>query len=58
MMDFYTVLARVIEIMQRESRTSYRALKRQFDLDDESLADLKVELLKVKSSRWTRTARY
>jgi predicted ATPase/class 3 adenylate cyclase len=47
-MDFYAVLARVIEILQREGRTSYRALKRQFDLDDEYLADLKVELIEVK----------
>jgi hypothetical protein len=47
-MDFYAVLARVIEILQREGRTSYRALKRQFALDDEYLADLKVELIEVK----------
>jgi class 3 adenylate cyclase/tetratricopeptide (TPR) repeat protein len=47
-MDFYTVLARVIEILQREGRTSYRALKRQFDLDDDYLEDLKVELIEVK----------
>jgi class 3 adenylate cyclase/predicted ATPase len=47
-MDFYAVLASVIEILQREGRTSYRALKRQFALDDEYLADLKVELIEVK----------
>jgi len=47
-MDFYTVLARVIELLQREGRTSYRALKRQFALDDEYLADLKVGLNEVK----------
>ena len=47
-MDFYAVLARVIELLQREGRTSYRALKRQFALDDEYLADLKVELIEVK----------
>ena len=47
-MDFYAVLARVIEILQQEGRTSYRALKRQFALDDEYLADLKVELIEVK----------
>ena len=46
-MDFYAVLARVTEILQCEGRTSYRALKRQFDLDDEYLADLKVELIEV-----------
>jgi hypothetical protein len=38
----------LIEILQRDGRTSYRALKRQFALDDEYLADLKVELIEVK----------
>jgi tetratricopeptide (TPR) repeat protein len=47
-MDFYEVLARVIEILQREGRTSYRALKRQFGVDDAYLEDLKVELIEVK----------
>ncbi len=46
-MDFYAVLARVIEFLQREGRTSYRALKRQFALDDAYLADLTVELIEV-----------
>ncbi len=40
-MDFYEVLAKVIELLQREGRASYRALKRQFDLDDEYIEDLK-----------------
>jgi len=39
-MDFYEVLAHVIEILQREGRTSYRALKRQFSLDDAYLDSL------------------
>ncbi len=47
-MDFYEVLARVIDVLQREGRTSYRALKRQFDLDDAYLEDLKLEIIKVK----------
>jgi hypothetical protein len=34
-MDFYAVLDRIIELLQREGRTSYRVLKRQFDLDDD-----------------------
>ena len=33
-MDCYAVLAQVIDLLQREGRTSYRALKRQFDVDD------------------------
>jgi hypothetical protein len=48
MMDFYEVLARVIDVLQREGRTSYRALKRQFGLDDAYLEDVKVELIEVK----------
>jgi len=46
-MDFYAVLAHVIEILQREGRISYRAIKRQFARDDAYLADLTVELMEV-----------
>jgi hypothetical protein len=35
------VLAQVIDWLQREQKVSYRALKRQFDLDDDYLEDLK-----------------
>jgi hypothetical protein len=59
-MDFYAVLARVIEILQREGRTSYRALKRQFALDDAYLANLTVELIEVKMTNplhlWYKSA--
>ena len=34
-MDFYAVLAQVSELLQREGRVSYRALKVQFGLDDD-----------------------
>jgi hypothetical protein len=47
-MDFYAVLAHVIELLQREDRTSYYALKRQFAPDDEYLTDFKAELIEVK----------
>ena len=47
-MGFYEVLANVIDILQREGRTFYRALKRQFDLDEDYLEDLKIELIEVK----------
>jgi class 3 adenylate cyclase len=47
-MDFYAVLAQVMELLQREGRVSYRALKRQFDLDDDYLEDLKAEIIKAK----------
>src|SRR5262245_57300580 len=44
-MDFYEVLERVLELLQRHRRVSYRALKVQFALDDDRLALLKEELL-------------
>jgi class 3 adenylate cyclase/predicted ATPase len=43
-MDFYAVIEQVIALLQRHGRVSYRALKRQFALDDELLADLRAEL--------------
>jgi hypothetical protein len=42
-MDFYEVLTAVIQLLQREGRTSYRALKRHFNLDDAYIDDLKEE---------------
>ena len=49
-MDFYAVLAQVSELLQREGRVSYRALKVQFSLDDDQLEALKDELIEAK--RW------
>jgi class 3 adenylate cyclase/predicted ATPase len=46
-MIFDEVLDRVLEMLQRRGRVSYRALKRQFDLDDAYLADLKAEIIDV-----------
>jgi hypothetical protein len=43
-MDFYAVLDQVVALLRRRGRVSYRALKRQFALDDELLADLRAEL--------------
>jgi hypothetical protein len=34
--------------LAREGRVSYRALKREFDLDDEFLEDVKAELIEAK----------
>ena len=45
-MDFYTLLDQVVDLLQSRSRVSYRALKRQFGLDDDYLEDLKAELIK------------
>ena len=34
-MTFDEVLTNVIDLLQRQGRVSYRALKRRFDLDDD-----------------------
>jgi class 3 adenylate cyclase len=44
-MTFLEVLEQVRGLLQSQGRVSYRALKRQFELDDEYVADLKEELL-------------
>ncbi|MBI3756658.1 MAG: AAA family ATPase [Deltaproteobacteria bacterium] len=44
-MDFYAVLDQVVALLQHRSRVTYRALKLQFQLDDEQLDALKDELL-------------
>src|SRR5215813_2944827 len=44
-MTFDEVLAHVLDLLQRQGRVSYRALKRRFELDDEYLEDLKAELI-------------
>jgi hypothetical protein len=47
-MRFRDVLAQVIGLLVLEGRVSYRALAFQFDLDDESLDALRIELVRVK----------
>jgi hypothetical protein len=47
-MTFDEVLAQVRELLEREGRISYWALKRRFSLDDDYLEDLKDELIKAK----------
>ena len=47
-MGFFEILAQIIELLRREQRVSYRALKREFSLDDAYLEDVKVELIEVK----------
>ena len=49
-MDFTALRTQVIALLQHERRLSYRALKRQFTLDDEDLEALKDELIYAK--RW------
>src|SRR2546426_11627967 len=47
-MTFDDILAQVLDLLQRETRISYRALKRRFDLDDDYLEDVKDELIYAK----------
>lgn len=44
-MKFSELTEQVRVWLQRQGRVSYRALKREFDLDDDDLADLKAELI-------------
>ena len=46
-MTFDEILAQVLDLLQRQGRVSYRALKRRFDLDDAYLEDLKAEIIKA-----------
>jgi hypothetical protein len=44
-MTFEDLLDQAIALLQRRGRLTYRALKRQFNIDDDYLEDLKVELI-------------
>jgi len=44
-MTFDEVLTQIIDLLKRQGRVSYSALKRRFDLNDDYLNDLKDELL-------------
>jgi hypothetical protein len=43
-MDFYAVLDQVLSLLQQRGRVTYRALKLQFQLDDDALEVLKDEI--------------
>jgi class 3 adenylate cyclase/predicted ATPase len=47
-MTFYEVLEQVIALLQRQERVSYRALQRQFSLDEAYIEDLKTELIEAR----------
>jgi hypothetical protein len=47
-MKFSELVDQAGEFLRQRARVSYRALKREFALDDEALADLKTELIKAK----------
>jgi hypothetical protein len=42
------VAAQTLDWLQRDGRVSYRALKREFAIDDEFIEDLKAELIDAK----------
>src|SRR5215472_13024589 len=44
-MTFEEILDQAIAMLQRRGRLTYGTLKRQFQLDDEALEDLKAELI-------------
>ena len=44
-MDFVAVVDQVIALLRQRGRLTYRTLKRQFQLDDAALEDLKEELI-------------
>jgi len=46
-MEFYAVLDQVLDLLRQRGRVTYRALKRQFDLDDAVLEDLKAEIIEA-----------
>jgi class 3 adenylate cyclase/tetratricopeptide (TPR) repeat protein len=45
-MTFEEILDQAIAMLQRRGRVTYRTLKRQFNLDDDALEDLKTELVR------------
>ena len=47
-MTFDELLTQVLELLRRDGRVSYRALKRRFDLDVAYLEDLKAEIIQAK----------
>jgi len=44
-MGFYEILDQVADLLRRRGRVTYRALQREFQLDEDALNDLKDELL-------------
>jgi class 3 adenylate cyclase/tetratricopeptide (TPR) repeat protein len=44
-MTFEEIVDQALAMLQRRGRMAYRTLKRQFNLDDDALEDLKVELI-------------
>jgi hypothetical protein len=45
-MTFEDILDQAIALLQRRGRVTYRTLKRQFNLEEDALEDLKAEIIK------------
>ena len=56
-MKFSEVVTQTLAWLQREGRISYRALKLEFDLNDDALDALKEEIIEAKRLPVTRMAR-
>src|SRR5438876_6505065 len=48
MMKFFELVNQVMALLQREGQVSYRALKLEFELNDETLEALKEEIIDIK----------
>src|SRR4030095_6611312 len=46
-MTFEEIVDQALAMLQRRGRVAYRTLKRQFQLDEDALEDLKTELIKA-----------
>ena len=49
-MKFSEIIDQASDLLQRKGRASYRALAREFDLDNAALEDLKEELIEVRGA--------
>lgn len=47
-MAFYELLNKVVNLLEREGKASYRALQREFEIDAETIDDVRKELVEVK----------
>jgi hypothetical protein len=50
-MTFDEILVQIIDLLQRQGRVSYGALKRRYDFDDAYLEDLKDEMIHAQRLR-------
>ena len=49
-MDFYAIVDQVIALLRQRQRMTYRALKVQFQLDDDALEALKEEIIEARNT--------